>query len=158
MAKHRLALAPTIEGLDLAMPRWDSLRVESISEPIDTEYGVPPLFAMFNVLKSEYLTARFLAYSALSSEIPESGKYSDTLDYACYGIHTSLLTLSQRSCIDLLDKIAVATSEYLGLPGSSNAITFLKRWFVDRKRRTATVAASGGRGDRTREYGSDCSI
>ena len=134
VAKHRLALAPTIEGLDLAMPRWDSLCVESISEPIDTEYGVPPLFAMFNILKSEYLTARFLAYSALSSELPESGKYADTLDYACYGIGTSLLTLSQRSCIDLLDKIAVATSEYLGLPGSANSITFLKRWFMDRKK------------------------
>ena len=58
VAKHRLALAPTIEGLDLAMSRWDSLRIESITEPINTEHGVPPLFAMFNVLKSDYLAAR----------------------------------------------------------------------------------------------------
>jgi tetratricopeptide (TPR) repeat protein len=133
VAKYRLTLAPTIEGLDLTMSRWDSLRVESISEPVDTEHGIPPLFAMFNVLKAEYLTARFLAYSALNSKIPESGNYSDTLDYACYGIRTSLLTLSQRSCIDILDKIAVATSEYLDLPGPSKSITFLKRWFIEQK-------------------------
>jgi LA2681-like HEPN len=100
VAKHWLALAPTTEGLDLAMPRWDSLRVESISEPMATEHGVPPLFAMFNVLKSEYLTARFLAYSALSGKIPESGNYSDTLDYTCYGIRTSLLRLSQQLVMD----------------------------------------------------------
>jgi len=133
VAKHRLALTPTIEGLALSMPRWDSLRVESITERKGVDHGVPPLFAMFNILKSEYLTARFLAYSALKSEVPESGNYSDTLDYARYGIHTSLLSLSQRSCIDLLDKVAVATSEYLGLPDPPRSITFLKRWFEDRK-------------------------
>ncbi len=133
VANHRLALAPTIEGLDLAMSRWDSLRIESITEPINTEHGVPPIFAMFNVLKSDYLTARFLAYLALEGELTESGKYSDTLDYAGYGIRSSLLTLSQRSCMDLLDKTAVAASEYLGLPGAPKATYFLSRWFLKPK-------------------------
>lgn len=132
VAKHRLALAPTIEGLDLSMSRWDSLRIESITEPIATEHGVPPIFAMFNVLKSDYLTARFLAYLALEGELIESGKYSDTLDYANYGIRCSLLTLSQRSCMDLLDKTAVAASEYLGLSRAKKT-TFLKRWFLKQK-------------------------
>lgn len=130
VAKHRLALAPTIEGLDLTMSRWDSLRIESITEHINTEHGVPPIFAMFNVLKSEYLVARFLSYLALEGELIDSGKYSDTLDYASYGIRSSVLTLSQRSCMDVLDKTAVAASEYLGLPGNPNSIDFLTRWFV----------------------------
>jgi tetratricopeptide (TPR) repeat protein len=134
VAKHRLALAPTIEGLDRDMSRWDSLRIESITEPIETEHGVPPIFAMFNVLKSDYLTARFLAYLALEGELIDSGKYSDTLDYARYGIRTSVLALSQRSCMDVLDKIAVAASEYLGLPGNPESIYFKTRWFLKSKR------------------------
>lgn len=131
VAKHRLALAPTIEGLDLSMSHWDSLRIERITEPINTEYdGVPPIFAMFNILKSDYLTARFLAYLGLEGKLVDSGKYSDTLDYASYGIWSSVLTLSQRSCLDLLDKTAIAASEYLGLPGGEKSVGFLTRWFV----------------------------
>ncbi|WP_145976245.1 LA2681 family HEPN domain-containing protein [Nitrospira moscoviensis] len=134
VAKHRLALTPTIEGLDLAMQRWDSLHIETITETINTEHGVPPIFAMFNVLKADYLTARFLAYLALEEELTDSGKYSDTLDYATYGIRSSVLTLSQRSCMDVLDKTAVAASEYLGLPGDPKSIDFQTRWFVKPKR------------------------
>jgi tetratricopeptide (TPR) repeat protein len=134
VAKHGLAMAPTIEGLDLAMSRWDSLRIESITEPIITEHGVPPIFGMFNVLKSDYLAARFLAYLALEGELIDSGKYSDTLDYANYGIRSSVLTLSQRSCMDVLDKTAVAASEYLGLPGDPKSVGFLTRWFLKPKK------------------------
>ena len=32
VAKHRLSLAPTIEGLDLTISRWDSLHIHSITE------------------------------------------------------------------------------------------------------------------------------
>ncbi|MDL1977922.1 MAG: hypothetical protein LWX52_07480 [Deltaproteobacteria bacterium] len=134
VARHRLALAPTIEGLDLAMSRWDSLRIESITEPINTEHGVPPIFTMFNVLKSDYLSARLLSYLALEGKLIDSGKYSDTLDYASYGIRSSVLTLSQRSCMDVLDKTAVAASEYLGLPGNPKSINFLRRWFLKPKK------------------------
>lgn len=134
VAKRRLALSPTIEGLDLTMHRWDSLHIESITESIDAEHGVPPIFAMFNVLKADYLAARFVAYSALNDDLPESGNYSDTLDYANYGLHSSYLALAQKSCIDLLDKVAVAASEYLGLPGSARGIYFTSRWFGERRK------------------------
>jgi hypothetical protein len=131
VANHRLALAPTIEGLDLSMSRWDSLRIKSITEHMNTEDCIPPIFAMFNVLKSDYLTARFLAYLALEGELNDSGKYSDTLDYAIYGMRSSVLTLAQRACMDILDKIAVGASEYLGLPGNYRSIKFPTRWFLN---------------------------
>ena len=138
VAKHRLTLAPTIEGMDLDISRWDSLGLHSITEPISEESGIPPLFAMFNVLKSEFLTARYLAYSAIHERVPESGKYFDTLDYADYGIKYSMLTLAQRTCIDILDKAAIATSEYLNLPGDPNRINFMNRWF-DPKQKGKTL-------------------
>lgn len=139
VAKHRLALAPTIEGLDLTISRWDSLRIHSITETISAGYGVPPLFAMFNVLKSEFLAARHLAYLATNNILPETGKYFDTLDYARYGIQGSILTLAQRTCLDVLDKVAVAVSEYLKLPGDPTRIYFINRWFENKKERVPLV-------------------
>ena len=133
IARHRLALSPTIEGLDLSLKRWDSLRIYSLIEPANTEHGVPALFAMLNVMKADFLAARLLAFQALETTIPDTGLYADTLDYALYGINQSVLLLAQRGCIDLLDKIAVAASEYFGIPGSKRAIGFLDRWFLPRR-------------------------
>jgi len=52
----------------------------------------------------------------------------DTLDYAVYGTKYSLLTLAQRSAHDILDKIAVATSDYYALPSPKGA-SFAKAWY-----------------------------
>ena len=41
----------------------------------------------------------------------------------------SLLSLAQRACIDVLDKIAVATTEYFRIPGPSRNVYFWNRWF-----------------------------
>jgi tetratricopeptide (TPR) repeat protein len=128
VARHRLALSPTIEGLDCSLKRWDCLRFDSITEPVGTS-GVPPLFAMLNVMKSDFLAARYLAHQALTAEFPDSGLYTDTLDYAVYGIVPSLLSLAQRACIDVLDKIAAATTEYFCIPGNVRVVYFWSRWF-----------------------------
>ena len=129
VARHRLALLPTIDGLDCSLKRWDSLRFSSITEPVGTASGVPPLFAMLNVMKSDFLAARYLAHQALTARFPDSGFYTDTLDYAVYGIVPSLLSLAQRACIDVLDKIAAATTEYFGIPGNVKVVYFWSRWF-----------------------------
>lgn len=128
IAHHRLALSPTIEGLDLSLNRWDSLEIHSLRETIENS-GVPPLFAMFNIMKADYLAARSLAYRALNEKAPESGTYSDTLDYALYGINESLLCLAQRACMDVLDKIAAATSEYFKIIENATHVYFSNRWY-----------------------------
>lgn len=131
VADNNLSLSLTIEGLNPDVRYWDSLSIQSIREDLDTPHGVPPIFAMFNVLKADYLAARWLAYQAIRNLARESGSYADTLDYAMYGIRESLFTLAQRSAIDILDRIAVAASEYLGLKGSPSSIYFWKRWHVN---------------------------
>jgi hypothetical protein len=130
VAGNDLSLSLTIEGLNPDLRYWDSLSIQSIHEDLDTPYGVPPIFAMFNVLKADYLAARWLAYQAILDLARESGSYADTLDYAMYGICESLFTLAQRSAIDILDRIAVAASEYLGLKELPSSIYFWKRWHV----------------------------
>ena len=135
VARHRLALSPTIDGLDCSLKRWDSLRFNSLTEPVGTTLGVPPLFAMMNVMKSDFLAARYLAYQALTAKFPESGLYTDTLDYAVYGIAPSFLSLAQRACFDVLDKIAAATTEYFGIPGNVKVVYFWSRWFKSPRKR-----------------------
>ena len=131
---HRLALSPTIEGLDCSLKRWDSLRFDSITEAAGKDFGVPAIFAMLNVMKSDFLAARHLAFQCLAGTFPESGLYADTLDYAVYGVVPSMLSLAQRVCIDLLDKIAVATTEYFAIPGPAKEVYFTKRWFTNPKK------------------------
>jgi len=133
VAKHRLALSPTIETLDCSLVRWDSLRLSGIFESGVAE-GVPAIFAMLNVMKSDFLTARLLAFQALTTKMPESGLYADTLDYATYGVTQSMLALSQRACMDVLDKIAVATTEYFAITTDQSPVYFSSRWFAERKK------------------------
>ena len=130
VGENHLALSLTIEGLNPDLKRWDSLSIQSITENMDVEFGVPPIFAMFNTLKADYMAARWLAFQAIHGQVRESGSYFDTLDYALYGIKESLLTLAQRSAFDILDRLAVAASEYFRLEGSPTSIYFLKRWHV----------------------------
>jgi len=127
--KNRLALSPTIENTEMSTKRWDDLRIHSIREGLDSESGVPPIFSMFNVMKSDYILARWLAYEAMNSEIPDTGYYSDTLDYGNYGAKYSLLTVAQRSAIDVLDKIAVSILDYLKIGGAKNA-HFKNAWHI----------------------------
>jgi tetratricopeptide (TPR) repeat protein len=131
VAAHRLALSPTIDGQDTSLKHWDSLRFDSITELTGDDSCVPALFAMLNVMKSDFLAARYLAYQALSGTFPESGLYLDTLDYAVYGVVQSMLSLAQRACIDVLDKVAVATTDYFAIPGSPRVVYFTNRWFAD---------------------------
>jgi len=138
VAENRLALSLTIEGVDNSVKRWDTLAIESICEGIQESFGIPPIFAMFNTLKSDYIAARWLTYVALKQLAPETGYYSDTLDYANYGISQGILLFAQRSAIDILNRIAVAASEYLGLPGRSRSITFWDRWHKVERRRLKT--------------------
>jgi tetratricopeptide (TPR) repeat protein len=130
VAHHRLALATTIEGLDVDLKRWDSLHISSIIETTDAGHGVPPAFAISNAAKAEYLAVRWLCYLALTEEsgIPETGSYADTLDYAVYGVRPALMVLAQRASLDVLDKIALLITEYLGLGDKSRTVKFRTRW------------------------------
>lgn len=128
IASHRLALSLTIEGGDFSLPRWDSLMIESIYADLEAGSEVPPIFAMFNTMKADYLAARWLAFTAIQQELPESGVFADTLDYSCYGIKYSLLTFAQRAALDVLDKIAVATADYLSISKAKKA-TFKGVWY-----------------------------
>ncbi len=128
VARNRLILSPILEGLGHAQKRWDDAHIKGISEQMSAGAEVPPIFAMFNVMKADYLLARELLYLGFDDRTRDTRFYIDTLDYAVYGVQPARLVLAQRSALDLLDKVAVALNEYLAVGKTPKAIYFHSFW------------------------------
>ena len=129
VVENRLMLSPVPDGEPHHEERWDDIHIASLSSILNTK--VPELFAMFNVVKADFLLARELLFEATyqgDNEV-ETGTYIDTLDYATYGLCSARLVLAQRSTFDILDKLAVALNRYLNLGLPNRAVHF--RSFAD---------------------------
>lgn len=132
VARHNLALVPTIEGLDASLRRWDSLRICCLYEKVSAGPETPPIYAMLNTIKAGYLAARKLVYEQEGPPSGDTGLYVDTLDYARYGASTALLLLAQRAAMDVLDQIAVALNDYLHVGLNPDRVHFSNFWRIDK--------------------------
>ncbi len=128
--RERLTLAPVVELVDPTLGKLDWLMLPGILERESGTRGVPPpVFAMFNVLKSDYILARDLLWRSTNEEVwPATGRFSDTLDYATYGPDASALILAHRTALDLLDKIAVTANHYFEFGQPPDKVYFGKLW------------------------------
>jgi len=128
--RERLTLAPAVELVDPTLGKLDWLMLPGILERESGAGGMPPpVFAMFNVLKSDFILARDLAWRATDESVwPATGRYSDTLDYATYGPDSSALILAHRTALDLLDKVAVAANHYFELGQAPDKVYFGRLW------------------------------
>lgn len=132
LEKERLVLAPTIDMIDPTLDKLDWLGLPSILDrELDKSGMPPPIFAMFNMLKSDFILARDLAWKASCEDVSAStGKFASTNDFAIYGEEASLLILAHRTALDLLDKVAVIANHYFKLGKSVDSIYFGKLWRV----------------------------
>lgn len=128
--RERLTLAPVVELVDPTMGKLDWLMLPAIREREPNSVGIPPpVFAMFNMLKSDFILTRDLLWRVINENAwPTTGRFGDTLDYAIYGPNSSALILAHRTALDLLDKIAVTANHYFefGLP--PDRVYFGKAW------------------------------
>jgi len=131
VVSNNLTLSPTIHSHSHESKYWDNINISSVGVGVGTDSSVPEIFAMINLLKSDYILARQLFFSASNRLFNETGNYNDTLNYACYGVNESALALAQRSALDVLDKVAVATLSYLGIGGAKRT-SFKEAWFKKR--------------------------
>jgi hypothetical protein len=128
--RERLTLAPSAELVDPTLGKLDWLMLPGILERDLVASGMPPpVFAMFNVLKSDFILARDLAWRAIGENVwPATGRFSDTLDFATYGPDASALILAHRTALDLLDKVAVTANHYFEFGLAPDKIYFGKLW------------------------------
>lgn len=141
--EERLTLAPTVELVDPSLGKLDWLTLPGILER-ETDMGgsPPPLFAMFNLLKSDFLLARDLTWRASDASVwPRTGQFADTLDYAVYGPDTSALILAHRTALDLLDKVAVTANHYFELGLAPKKVSFGRLWRDSADKKTGTPLA-----------------
>lgn len=123
-------LAPAVELVDPTMGKLGWLMLPGILERVPGAAATPPpLFAMFNMLKSDFILARDLAWRAVDeSAWPKTGRFSDTLNFATYGPDASALKLAHRTALDLLDKVAVMANHYFGQGQPYDKIYFSTLW------------------------------
>lgn len=96
----------------------DYFHLPNMLLPEDDEFPYP---GIYNQVKQEYVSARYLYFEGVESE-DDSGHYSDrnvklpdTLDYAVYGYRTEQIKTSLRLSYSIFDKIAEIINHYFDI-------------------------------------------
>lgn len=88
--------------------------------------------SMFNQIKQEYVSARFLFYESITSYCTHFSDKQvtlmETLDNSIYSLSIEKMKISFRACYSIFDKIAYFIFIYLNLGKLSNRINFRTIW------------------------------
>jgi len=129
-SENKLFINPLNDVLTESVVANDYLFTPSMVLKVDEK---PIYQSMFNQLKQEYVSARFLFYESLfSSEIHFSDKevtLMDTLDYSVYSLSTEKVKIAFKICYSIFDKISYFLNLYLGLENIPSKVSFRTIWF-----------------------------
>ena len=118
----------------------DSLYFNAIFSPKqDPDFGFK-IFTLLNEIKQEFVSARFMLYRYFqdsgSLHFSDKGvRLSDNADYSNYCFHIEVAKSAFRALYSLLDKIAYALNEYLGLGESGTSVSYKDIWYSNKKKR-----------------------
>ncbi len=102
-------------------------------------FETPFAFTLFNQIKQEYVSARYLFFDGLhtnKTHFSDRGNMQmDTLDYAVYGFSTEKMKISYRMLYSLFDKIAFLLNQYFQLNKKEREISFRTIWYRDREKK-----------------------
>ena len=129
-ARNRLFINPLNDVLTNSVIANDNL----FTPTMILKANEKPIYqTMFNQLKQEYVSARFLLYeSLLKGAIHFSDKdviLMDTLDGSVYSLALEKTKICFRICYSIFDKIAYFLNIYLGLGHPPKKATFRNIWF-----------------------------
>ncbi len=99
------------------------------------KFDQPPFYqTIFNQIKQEFVSARFLVYEGINLKgvhySDRNNLQIDTLDYVTYSISIEKIKIAFRLCYSLLDKIGYLLNDYLELDFKPDNVTFRKIWYV----------------------------
>lgn len=116
--EHRLYLNPLNDISTHTATAHDFFHLPDMLIPEDDEFPYP---GIYNQMKQEFVSARYLYYEAIS-RADESPHFSDrdvqlpdTLDYTVYGYRTEQLKAALRMSYSIFDKIGTLINEYFGV-------------------------------------------
>lgn len=132
---HCLFLNPLNDFVHAKIVSYDSFFLPAITAPFEA----PPLYhAIYNQLKQEYASARFLLYEGIHANKPhfsDSGNLQvDTFDYAVFSLSTEKIKIAFRLCYSLFDKIAYLLNDYLKVGLEPHEVNFQRVWYLKGKR------------------------
>lgn len=98
-----------------------------------TAINEPPIVVgMFNELKQEFVSARWLLWEGIQSDEPHLSDREvllyNTLDYPAYGLSVEKVRIAFRMAYSILDKIAYFLNHYLALGIPEKRISFRTVW------------------------------
>lgn len=128
--KESLFLNPLNDFLHHSVVAHDVLCLPTIVAGLED----PPLYhTMYNQLKQEFVTARFLYFEGISSErahfADKGNSLTDTAEYALYSLGIEKIKIAYRLCYSLFDKIAYLLNDYLEVNLPPGKVSFRNVWF-----------------------------
>lgn len=112
----------------------DTLHLPDMTVAMDAK---PKYHILFNQIKQEYGTARFLFYEGTQLPIKSYGDKDislvDTMDYAEYSYNLEKVKIAYRLIYSLFDKISYLLNDYLGVGVPNNRISFRTIWHDEKK-------------------------
>lgn len=124
-----LYINPLNDLSDYTVASHDILHLPSMTVP----NGDPPKYqTLFNQIKQEYATSRFLFFEGTQPHKPHYSdkdvKLIDTLEYAEYSYHMEKVKITYRLVYSLFDKIAYLLNDYLQIGLKRKHISFRSLW------------------------------
>ncbi|MCC5943005.1 MAG: hypothetical protein JJU37_15785 [Balneolaceae bacterium] len=135
---NRLFLNPLNELGNFSIAAQDVLHLPDIILKIDEK---PFHHGLYNVIKQEYVAARYLLFEstlyANQGEMHYADKGNlmvDTLDYSFHSIGIEKMKLTFRMAYSIFDKIAFFMNEYFKLEVKHHQVNFKTIWYTKRKK------------------------
>ncbi len=137
---NSLFLNPLNDFVHANIVSHDNFFLSTITTGLDD----PPVYhTIYNQLKQEYVSARFLLFEGITEQAPhfsDKGNLQvDTLDYAMYSLNTEKIKITFRLCYSIFDKIAYLLNDYLKVGLHPTEVSFRKVWYEKGNRKPAEL-------------------
>lgn len=128
--RKSLFINPLNDIISASVVAHDCLFLPPITMRLDED---PVYHSMYNQLKQEFVSARYLYYQGTLARKPhfsdKGNMQMDTLDYGAYSLNVEKLKIAFRLCYSLFDKIGYFLNHYLKLGIDLKKATYRGIWY-----------------------------